>query len=201
MNKYKIMYIVVFSGTLMLLGSCSQENLKREPITITAYASEAKLSLDDLIGMADLIVIGDFVNFHPSRWNTPDGKLPDNATIETISRQRLSIFSDSEFHIAKYLKGDTQDPVIRIRTFGGQVGEDRMIISDEPTYETGKTYVLFLFHDTGTTSEVAPGAYYGTSSPYEVKDGKAISADDEWVLDELIAYIQNSLSQTPSQTP
>jgi len=177
--------LVILSGLLILLGSCSQEKHQRDPITITAHASEAVLSLDDLIDLADLIVIGDFAKFNPSRWSTLDGKLPDNATVELISQQRLSIFSDSDFRAAKFLKGEVSVPVIRIRIFGGQVGEDRMIVSDAPSYEIGKTYLLFLFSDTGPTADIVPGAYYGTSSPYEIKDGKAVSLGDEWLLEDL----------------
>jgi len=84
---------------------------------------------------------------------------------------------------------------------GGQVGEDRMIFSGSPTYEFGKTYLLFLFLETGPTAKVVPGAYYGTSSPYQIIDGKAISIDDEWLLEDLIAYIEKSLSsETPVST-
>ncbi|HLA07558.1 MAG TPA: hypothetical protein VJ022_08950, partial [Anaerolineales bacterium] len=106
---------------------------------------------------------------------------------------------------AKFLKGEVSVPVIRIRIFGGQVGEDRMIVSDAPSYEIGKTYLLFLFSDTGPTADIVPGAYYGTSSPYEIKDGKAVSLGDEWLLEDLIAYIEKSLpgesaSPIPTET-
>lgn len=194
MNKKVVLAIVVFVGMSILLAVPLIKNDKREAITITSYASEVEMNLDELIGIADMIVIGDFLNIHPSRWSTANGKLPDNATIESVSQQHLRIFTDSNFKIAQYLKGDAQDPVIRIRTFGGQVGEDSMIVSGQPIYKTDQTYLLFLFYNTGTTANIDPGTYYGTSAPYEITDGKAVSVKDEWVLEELIAYIQNSLS-------
>lgn len=210
MNK-KSIRLIRFSGfliLLMLLVGCSPSQPQREPITITAYVSEADLSLDDLISLADLIVIGNFEKANPGRWSTSDGKLPDTATIDLVSQERLSIFTDWDFHIVKSIKGESLRPIISVRTFGGQVGEDRMIVSDTPSYEIGKTYLLFLFLETGPTSDVAPGAYYGTSSPYEIMDGKAVSADDEWLLEDLIVYIEKSLSgessettETPTATP
>lgn len=206
MNK-KSIFLIRFSGfviPLMLLVGCSPRQLQREPITITAYASEAELSLDDLISMADLIVVGDFEKANPSRWSTTDGKLPDNATIDSISQEHLSIFTDWDFHVVKYIKGVSPAPTISVRTLGGQVGEDTMIVSDAPTYEIGKTYLLFLFLETGPTSDVAPGAYYGTSSPYEIIDNRVISADGEWPLEVLIAYIEKTLSVEntwPTETP
>ena len=151
-----------------------------------------------------MVVVGQFIAVHPSRWDTPSGKLPDTATIELVSENRWSIFTDSEFKISQYLKGNTKAPIIRIRTFQGEVGQDKVIASDEPIYEVGKEYLLFLFIDDGPTSSVSPGAYYGTSSPYEILDNKAKSNKDEWLLEDLIAYIEKSLSgevSLPTSTP
>lgn len=193
MHKNSINLIILL-GFLVLSIGCSGGRSQRDPITITVHASEAELSLDDLIKLADLIVIGEFDKSNPSKWSTADGKLPDNATIDQVSREGLSIFTDWDFNVTDFIKGEALSPIISIRTFGGQVGEDRMIVSDAPSYELGKTYLLFLFLETGPTSDVAPGAYYGTSSPYEIKDGKAILPDDEWLLEDLLAYIEKSLS-------
>lgn len=202
MNKKIVIAISIIAGISILFAILFIKNNKREAITITSYASVVEWSLDDLIGIADLIVIGDFVNFHPSRWSTANGKLPDNATIELVSQQRLSIFTDSNFQVAQYLKGDAQNPVVRIRTFGGQVGKDSMIVSGEPIYKTDQTYLLFLYYNTGATADIDPGSYYGSSTLYEITDGKAISVKDEWILEELIAYIQNSLAQPiPTEPP
>jgi hypothetical protein len=152
------------------------------------------MSLEDLIGKADLIVIGNFVKFHPSKWNTANGKLQDDATIETVSKQHLSIFTDADFQVVQYLKGDVQNSTIRIRTFGGQVGKDSMIVSGEPTYEAKQTYLLFLYYNTGATANIDPGSYYGSSIFYKITDGKAISIRDEWTLDDLAGYIQKVLA-------
>lgn len=192
MKKYLLFSVIL--GVAFIIGIRWRETPHREPIVITAYASEAKLSLDDLITAADVIAVGNFVGFHSSRWSTLNGKLPENATLEWVSRQRIIIFKDSDFQVTQYIKGNKQKEIISIRTLGGKVDEDEMIVSDEPVYEPGKTYLLFLFLETGPTAKVAPGAYYGTSFPYEVRDGKVVSARDEWALEDLIAYIEKTLS-------
>lgn len=204
MNKKIVVAVSILVGVSILLASPLIKNNKREAITITSYASVVERSLDELIGVADLIVVGDFLNTYPSRWNTANGRLPDNATIELVSQQRLRIFKDSNFQVAQYIKGDVQSPVIRIRTMGGQVGEDSMIVSGQPVYEIGQTYLLFLYYNTGASANIDPGSYYGSSTLYEISDGKAISVKDEWVLEELIAYIQKTLSAevlSPTLTP
>jgi len=156
------------------------------------------MSIDELINLSDLIVIGNFVSVHPSRWNTSNGVLPNNATIETVSQNKWSIFTDFEFKISQYIKGETTAPVIRIRTFQGEVGIDKMTTSNEPNYQLQGVYLLFLFIDDGPTSLASPNAYYGTSSPYQIFDNTAKSKKDEWLLEDLIAYIQKVLSETIS---
>lgn len=65
----------------------------------------------------------------------------------------------------------------------------------------GKHTCFFLRQDTGPTAHVDPGYYKSVNANtaiYKIVDGRAISADDEWVLEDLIAYIEQSLSaETP----
>lgn len=197
MNKVYSLFFIVLG---LFVTGCLKENSQREPIIITSYGLEAEMSFDELIQLADLIVVGQFVEVQPSRWNTPNGNLPDNATLEIVSENKWSIFTDFKFKINNYIKHDTKAPIISIRVFQGEVGQDKMIANGEPSYEVGKEYFLFLFTDDGPTSSVSPGAYYGTSSPYQIINNKAISNKDEWLLEDLIAYIQKVLSE-PTQTP
>jgi hypothetical protein len=172
---------------------------ERAPITITSYVSVARMSLDDLISQADLIVIGEFTSFRPGRWSTPNGELPESATLESVSRQHLVIFTDVDFHADQFLKADRNSPILRVRIFGGQAGQDSMIISSEPTITAGKTYLLFLYQDTGSTASIDPGDFLilgGIQGTYEIMGNEAISADDKWVLEDLVIYIQNALQSS-----
>ena len=72
-----------------------------------------------------------------------------------------------------------------------------MTVSLETQYEVNETYLLFLSLDRlGSTSDVGHEHYlesYGPQGVYEIIDGKAISSQDEWILNKLIEYIQNRL--------
>lgn len=199
MRKTILIIISVVVVALVLLNVVLSNKNKRAPITITSHVSSVRMSLDDLISQADLIVIGEFASFHPGRWSTPNGKLPENATLESVSRQHLVIFTDVDFRADQFLKADRNNPVLRVRIFGGRAGQDSMIISSEPTITVGKTYLLFLSQDTGSTANIDPGDFLvlgGIQGTYEIIGNEAISVDDKWVLEDLIAYIQNTLPKS-----
>jgi hypothetical protein len=188
-------------GLLFAIFSRSENIRKRDPITIKGFGSIEEVSLDGLISESDLIVIGK-VNLNlPSRWNTADGKLPESVTTRNIS-SKYTIFTDQLFLPNRIIKGDNQDKsLVRIRQFGGQVEQDVMTISSEASLDVDQGYLLFLVVDTsGTTAEIDQGHYIvlgAIQGVYKIDGDKAISYRDEWLLEELIAYIQNSLSQTP----
>jgi hypothetical protein len=103
--------------------------------------------------------------------------------------------------IDQILKGSYKEPIVRVRTFIGETEQIHWKNSSEPIYEKGKIYLLFLHQDTGPTQIVDPGDYISVNSKtavYEISDGKAISVDDEWQLQDLIAYIQKSLAEAPA---
>ena len=174
---------------------------KREPITITSNPSYPEMSLDTLIAEADLIVIGTPDTIYPSRWNTVGGKLPDGITVRTITPDRV-IFTDANFRVDQVIKGSTNEGMLRIRSLGGIVGQDQMIVSGVANLETGKEYLLFLGKDiVGSTTNIEPGHYFvrgGLQGLYQVSDSKAKSVKDEWQLEELITYIQNLPTETPT---
>jgi hypothetical protein len=198
MDKKMLLIILVSIG---LMASCSTQLPKeREPLSISVGVLYEEKSLDDLIGEAEMIVIGKVDNVLPSRWSTPNGKRPSDDEIPDYT-----IYTDVVFQISQSLKGERNKPSLYIRTFGGQVGQDQMTVSLETQYKINQTYLLFLSLDQlGSTSQVG-SAHYLTSGPqgvYEIIGGKVISLRDEWPLEELIAYIQNSpLTTSASVTP
>jgi hypothetical protein len=196
MNKKLVISILaILVAATGLMGTLLFKNQRREPISIMSHASLAMMSLDDLITQADLIIIGRVNTVYPSRWNTPNGKLSKETTVETISPEMV-IFTDTDFQIDKILKGKVEQPKVRVRTFGGEVEQDRMIIDAEPSLVGGQDYLLFLFNDTGLTADIDSehflvlGAIQGV---YQIHDGKAVSVNDEWLLDDLIEYIRKAL--------
>lgn len=213
MNKKISTVIVTLAGLAVILYLLIVKDDNREPIIITSNASYIEMKLDYLITEADLIVVGSPDTINPSRWNTLDGKLPKGITVQTITPDKV-IFTDVNFRVDQIIKGRSEENIIRIRSLGGLVGQDQMIVNGVASLEKGKTYLLFLGIDIGSTADIDPGHYVvrgGLQGLYKISDSKAISFRDEWVLEELLAYIQDSLAQSipaepavteiPTQTP
>lgn len=199
MNKNLLFSGFLLLGSMVLLTGCfsrKQETL-REPIIFSGEnGSLAEMDIDDLILESNLIAIGEFDSIPPSRWNTSDGKLPENVTSNTIREDRLFIYTEQIFQPRDILKADPQERDVLVRSFGGQVGKDIMEVSDlEVTYTTEQEYLLFLSYYPDRVEDDTPG-YYITSGSiqgvYKIVDGMAVSFRDEWALDELVAYIQSS---------
>ena len=197
MKKNIFIAIIAVIGSAMLFAVVALN--KNTSITLGSDALLLKYSTDDLIKRAELIVIGEAVTTLPSRWNGPDGIDLENASPEEVARAH-GLFTDSLISINQILKGNIVKPVVRVRSFLGETEKVRWVNEGEPSFVMKRTYLLFLAKDTGATARVDPGDYVSLGAyqgVYEIVDGKAISANDEWVLEDLIAYIQNSLSQTP----
>ena len=193
MNKKILTAVFASVGLVILLYAVVTKEDEREPIIITAYSSYESMSLDTLITDADLIVVGTADVAYPSRWNTPNGKLPRGTTVYSITPDKI-IFTDINFNVNQVVKGEKKQNIVRIRSLGGVVEQDQMI-ADDAILEFGKNYLLFLSQDTRLTEDIDPIHYwtFGYQGVYEISDGKAISVKDEWVLENLIAYIQNVL--------
>jgi hypothetical protein len=195
MDKKSIIALFVLVASTLLFGSMFLMNEKREPITITSHASLEKMELDDLITKADIISIGKVETIYPSRWNTLDGRLTRGTTAKNIS-PNLIILTDVSFQMSQIIKGDIKQNVIRIRMFGGQVEQDRMIVEEQPSLKVGEIYLLFLMHDTGSTANINQGHYLvlgAIQGVYKISNDKAVSVAGEWALKDLIDYIQKSL--------
>lgn len=191
-------FLVITVLTIVLYG-CSVRQNRGEPVTFTTSSSVRELTIDDKIREAQIIVIGEVKTRLPSKWELQDQKDVKNATPQEISD--VGLFTDFLISIDQTLKGSFDEPIIRVRAFSGETEQVRWINSSQPSYTKGHVFLLFLSEGRGPTAHVDPGHYRSVNSStavYEIVDGKAISSDDEWVLDELIAYIRNSLAAETS---
>lgn len=158
-------------------------------------------TIDDLIKKSEIIVIGEVDNKLPSQWlggNQGDLK---NASPEDIARAR-GLFTDSLISINQILKGDFKEPFVRVRSFIGETALVTWHNDSETDFIIQKSYLLFLKKDEGATATVNPGDYISLGAyqgVYEIIGNKAISRRDEWLLEDLIAYIQKVLSE-PAET-
>jgi hypothetical protein len=131
---------------------------------------------------------------------SPGGKSLTDASPQEIF-EADGLFTDSLFSVEKIIKGEDKEVVIRVRSFIGETAHVRWVDNTQPYYKQEQSYFLFLKRDNGPAAQVEPGYYKAVNAlqgVYEIVDSKAISKTDEWVLEELIAHIQKSLSnETP----
>ncbi len=201
MKKKLFIAVVVTLGLIVLFSTIFQKESKKEPVVLASSMSFRQLSIDNKIKEAEVIVIGEVKTILPSRWNAPGGNDSKKASPNEVS-QAGGLFTDSIITIDQILKGNVIEPVVRVRSYIGEIETVRWINKSQPSFVKKRTYLLFLEKDIGPTAKVDPGDYVSVNANtavYEIVDGKAISADDEWKLDELIAYIQKFLSQTPTK--
>jgi len=193
-NKKFFSLVVAIIGLAILFNLGSKYN-KPAPVTLGADGLYPQMSIDDKIKDAEIILIGQVRTNLPSRWNAPDGNDSKNASPEEVSHAH-GLFTDSIISMQRIVKGEVVTPVVRVRSFSGQIETVIWVNKSEPSFVKNRDYLLFLIRDTGATAGIDPGDYVSVTANmavYEIVDGKAISADDEWVLEDLIAYIQNAL--------
>jgi len=194
----------IFIAVIVVIGLAAipYMALKNMPIMFGSSASVIHYSMDDMIKGSELIVIGEVKINLPSQWKDANGKGSRRASPADIARAH-GLFTDSIISVTQTLKGDNVKPNVRVRNFSGEIENIRWIGESEPSLIIGKTYLFFLRKDIGATAKVDPGDYLSVGAyqgVYEIVDGKAISKTDSRNLDELIAYIQNKLSETPTPT-
>lgn len=170
-----------------------EKNGNRSPIQIISNASTERIELPDLSKRAEQIIIGTVVTIYPSRWSTADGQLPSNTTADMIQPGTV-ILTDVDVKVDRVLKGPSRDSV-RVRTFGGEVGQDTMIASWSPQFQNGQQYVLFLVKDDGSTANIGPDHYAilgAIQGSYAIQGKRAISGVGEMVLTDLIATVESN---------
>lgn len=196
MNKNTVLVIAItLVGSIFAFFLLRKED--KQPIVITTYASVPYRTIDQLINEAELIIVGNAKETLPSKWKTQSGEIPQDLTKQEIVDANLSIITDTQFIVNNVIKGDYQNKTIRIRSFFGEIDQYRFENTSQPKYEPGKEYLLFLFKDYGPTQVVDPGDYIPLSSSlgvYQIIDGSAFSPDGKWLLEDLIVYIEKTLS-------
>ena len=198
MNK-KISLILL--STVAVIGlaivSCTAKEDTQEPVIMEVFGSLPEMSIDEKIRRAPYIMIGEVKTRLPSKWRLQDEKDAQNATPEEISD--VGLFTDYIISIDKILKGSFDEPTIRVRSFSGETEKVRWISATSPSYSEGHLYLLFLEGEWGRTTHIDSGFYMSLNSGatvYEITDGRAIALGDEWDYEELLAYIEEALSES-----
>lgn len=206
MSRKILISTFVIIGLATLFYVLTLKENKKEPLTFTVSSLIEEISIDEKIKRAELVIIGEVKTVLPSKWKKQNEKDVKKATPQEI--YEFGLFTDSIISVDQILKGDYKEAAIRVRSYIGETEQVQVVNESQPIYKKGQIYLLFLIKDSGPTSIVDPGDYISVNSftaVYEIIDGKAISGDgDEWVLEELVAYIEKSLSgelPLPTTTP
>jgi len=150
------------------------------------YATTVRrLSLDDLVGKADAIVLGQVTDSHTD-W-TPDRKL---------------ILTTYNFQVGERLKGSTPQTVA-VTTVGGKIGNTILHVSGMPEFQPGENAILFLERSGVYTTvvglnqgkfRISNGEVSNTISGLSFPDGASAGAV-KMPLDEFKRQIQTRISR------
>lgn len=197
--------LLILSSLLIGLTACGQQRVQSgsgaaptgatlEPIAMRASGALEGLTDKELVSKASLIVLGTVERIHPSRWNTSDGLRPPNVTIQTISPTTI-IFTDVDIKVNRYLKGSTSESVVRVRTLGGQVGQDSMIYSEEPEFQVSRSVIVFLTSEDVMAGQIGPTHYRvvgAIQGKFDIEGSRATSKIKQLPIDDLIKLIQTA---------
>ncbi|MFZ2411930.1 MAG: PGF-CTERM sorting domain-containing protein [Candidatus Methanoperedens sp.] len=154
-------------------------------VTPTVSASMVKISLEDLTGEADVILIGD-VKEVESRWNL----------------WRTMIYTYSTLSVEKYIKGTGhENETLTIITKGGEVGDYGVWVEDTPLFTKNETVLVFLKKEGNEFSVAgwAQGKYIVENESVRDISGENVSLQD--FLRRIDDAIPPQDAATPVRTP
>jgi len=187
-----IMFAIIIAGSaLIFVGGKSTE-----PITIRSKGlwDANVLNISSLAKSSDVIVIGEVKEILTSRWTTKDGKRPVKIDDERI-------YTDVIIKVEEYLKNPQPTKEITVRTLGGKVGKDSMIVEDEAEFEPNEKVLLFLTTEDPFTKNIGRQHFRVTGwmhGKFKIVNDQAIrpklpKEHQSIPLQKLLTVIQESL--------
>lgn len=143
--------------------------------------------------LSSVVVIGTVKQVLPARWTTPDGQRPANP-----QTARQVIFRPVIVEVEEYLKGETNQKIIRLYAWGGRIGNDVFELQPDDLYDfqEGERAVLFLKQP---DQEASPFTLNG-SNLWSIEDHYTLTSDGQaknfyltLPLDELRTTVQTAL--------
>ncbi|WP_255334644.1 hypothetical protein [Methanosarcina sp. KYL-1] len=175
-------------------GAVEELNAPDAPLTIAVSALVEYLSPEDLANKSYLILIGSVKEILPARWNTPDGKQPENA-FEGSGLNDV-IYRDVVISVDQYFKNPLSSNEVIVRVLGGTVGNLTLDVEDEPSFESGEDVLLFLVEDTKPATKDLEPEHFRVTGSFQGKyaltgDGKAVKSGETAELEELLRIIDD----------
>ncbi len=188
----KKLCISILLVAVLIAGAAALINTSKEkPTFAVSSASWTKdvLNNSHLADRSDTIIMGHVIEILPSKWNTPDGRKPVSDGKIPASKEEFynnqkekRIYTDVIIKVDRILKNKSTPSTVTIRTMGGEVGEDGMLVEDEAKFEAGENVLLFLTKE-DTDTDNSAGTHYKV---YDMKYGKfSITQDHQAVRQNL----------------
>lgn len=196
-TKYGIAILAIFSFISLgafLSGDVTQFELSdndAKPVTIEVSGLQEELSSKEIGERSSVILIGTVKEIMLSKWNTPDGARPGESIDDFKSSDE--IYTDVVVEVDEYLKNPMSSKEVIVRTLGGTVGEDTMIVDDVASFQPGEKVLLYLSEDTYPyTKDVGPEHFIVTGcGKYTLTDeGEAIGTYETVKLEDLLSTIE-----------
>lgn len=160
------------------------------PEVVSSHPCVINYTYKDLCNNSDTIVIGTVKRIQ-SKWNTIDGKQPNDTTTSFI-------YTDNIINVEKYLKNPLTSKEILVRTIGGTVGNISRTDDLEANFKVGEKVLLFLYKD-DFSNDVSSEPSFSVTDFYKGKftltdDGKATVLLDNTTttLAELLSVINQT---------
>lgn len=191
MNMRKL-YITILLAAMLVVGAATIINTKSmdEPVTYVTSSSWGDEVLNNslLADGSESIVIGHVIKTNLARWNTIDGKKPISTSKMPASKEEFEekekekrIYADVIIKVDKKIKNESTPAEIVVRTLGGNVGADFMLVEDEAKFEVGEKVLLFLTKEDPFTDNSAGTHYRVTGWKHGkfsiTKDNQAVRHD------------------------
>lgn len=134
--------VILIGGSLFLVAALTSACAgARAPVHIVSTAMFAAWPPNERFERAVGIVEARITDVMPSRWDTADGRRPDDV-------QGHVIYTDVHATVLRAWKGPAAVGTgITIRLMGGTVGQDSMAAEDEVSLEAGEHAYLLLSPD------------------------------------------------------
>lgn len=130
------------------------------------------------------VVAGTVLSIAAPQWNTPSGQRADPRR-----DPHVVIYRAATVRVLREIKGGGTAPAtLRVRILGGQIGQDKLVVSEAPDLQIGQSYLLFLAPatDAGATAS----GEFGASKAWPIVNGSVeTSLEGTLPLDTLAAQL------------
>lgn len=144
--------------------------------------SSEKLNDKELVNGSDIILIGTVKEILSSKYGNRFSKDIDFGPDHVI-------YTDIVISVDEYLKNPSSSKEVIVRVAGGTIGNDTLIMEDEPSFKTEEKVLLYLTKDTSdATRDIGPdhlvvtglsqGKFTLTDDGKAVRPGKTVSKDE-----------------------